>query len=297
MQNINLKLLMIFDEIYKTRSLSKAAENLEMGQPAVSMSVAKFRRHFNDPLFIRTSGGMAPTPHAQELIQPVRQALDLLKMALGHQVVFDPLTSTRMFNLSVTGFGPRIIMPALLKRLRETAPSVRINLTNVSEHTPSWLESGEVDLAVGFLPDLRAGFFRQQLFKERFVCIVDAGHPRIKKRLSMKQFQSEPHLIVAPQGTGHGILERTLDQLAIRRIVGVRIPNFLGIPSTIDNSEFLATVPERFGLVLAQTGRIKVLNLPFPVPGYQVMQHWHERFSRDPGIKWLRTTMSDLFLE
>lgn len=297
MDNVDLKLLTIFQEIYKTRSISQAAENLEMGQPAVSMSLAKFRKHFNDPLFVRTSGGMEPTPHAQELIQPVREALALLKMALGHQTSFDPKTSTRLFKLCMTDVGQRVIMPKLLTRLSEIAPSVRIEVSYVSERTPKGLESGDIDLALGFLPEQDAGFFQQNLFKDKFVCIVNSAHPRIKNKLSLEQFQTESHVTVTKLGTGHGIVEETLAALKIQQKIGLRIPNYLGIPSTIESTDFIATVPLRFALALAGTGNIRLLEPPFKIPEYRVMQHWHERYARDPGVEWLRKVMTDLFRE
>jgi DNA-binding transcriptional LysR family regulator len=293
MDNIDLKLLTIFQEIYKTRSISQAAENLEMGQPAVSMSLAKFRKHFNDPLFVRTSAGMEPTPHAQQLIQPVREALALLKMALGHQTSFDPKTSARMFKLCMTDVGQRVLMPHLLPRLSEIAPSVKIDVSYVSERTSKGLESGDIDLAIGFLPELDAGFFQQKLFTDKFVCVVNGQHPRIKGKLSLEQYQTESHVVITQQGTGHGIVEQTLASLKIHRNIGLRIPNYLGVSSTMESTEFIATVPHRFALALGKN--VRVVELPFKIPEYRVMQHWHERYARDPGIEWLRKVMIDIF--
>ena len=293
MDNVDLKLLTIFQEIYKTRSISQAAENLEMGQPAVSMSLAKFRKHFNDPLFVRTSAGMEPTPHAQELIQPVREALGLLKMALGHQTSFDPKTSARMFRLCMTDVGQRVLIPYLLPRLKEIAPSVKIDVSYVSERTPKLLESGDLDLAIGFLPDLDAGFFQQKLFTDKFVCVVNSNHPRIKDKLTLEQYQTESHVVVTQQGTGHGIVDQTLAALKIHRNVGLRIPNYLGISPTMEITEFLATVPRRFAMAFGK--HIRMVELPFKIPEYRVMQHWHERYARDPGVEWLRQVMIDIF--
>jgi DNA-binding transcriptional LysR family regulator len=298
MDNIDLRLLGIFERIYKTQNISQAAELLDLGQPAVSMGLAKLRAHFQDPLFVRTSRGMEPTPFAQELIEPVRDALALLKTALGHQSKFDPSASNRMFKICMTDVGQRVVMPKLLEQLNAIAPSIGIDLTYVTERAPKMLEAGEVDIAIGFLSNLDAGFFQQRLFNDRFVCIAHIDHPRIRhKKLTLKQFAAETHLVVATQGTGHNVLERRLTSLKIKRRVGLRIPNYLGVASMISNSNYLATVPERFGLALAETGNVRVLQLPFDIPAYSVMQHWHERYSRDLGIKWLRNVIADLFIE
>ena len=295
-KNIDLRLLATVSELHKTRSVSQAAENLEVSQSAVSMSLAKLRRHFNDPLFVRTSSGMEPTPHAIELIKLLERAEGILQTALEHHVVFDAAISDRRFNIYSTDIAQVTLMPKLMKRLAETAPGVRVDLRRISEATPKLLESGEADLAIGFVLPMGAGFCQQRLFEERFVCCVRKDHPRIKHSLSVKQFQEETHLGIATTGTGHGIVEQTLAAKSIRRKVGLTVPSFLGIASIIVNLDYIATLPEQLARHLASAGQIKVLDLPIPIPGYCIMQHWHERYSHDPASRWLRATIAELFV-
>lgn len=298
MDNLDLKNLMVFDEIYRTASISRAAENLDLGQSAVSMVLAKFRKHYNDPLFVRTSEGMQPTRLADDIVGPMRQAMNAMQITLQHRASFDPATTTRMFGISTTDSGQRVVMPQLLAHLKEVAPGVRIDLTYTSADTARQLESGQIDLAIGFLTQLEAGFFQQKLFDERFVCIVSSSHPRLRgNTMTLDEFQSETHLIVATQGTGHTILEQTLEKNQIRRKAGLRIPNFLGTVSNITCTEYLEIVPERFARIVAENNPIKLMELPFSMPSYRVMQHWHERYSRDPAVVWLRNTIADLFRE
>ncbi|SAK99150.1 LysR family transcriptional regulator [Caballeronia pedi] len=298
MDNLDLKNLMVFDEIYRTASISRAADNLDLGQSAVSMILTKFRKHYGDPLFVRTSEGMQPTRLADDIVGPMRQAMNILKATLEHRAHFDAATSTRMFGLCMTDIGQRIVMPRLLEHLRRAAPGVRIDLSYTSEHTARQLESGEIDLAIGFLAQLDAGYFQQKLFDDRFVCIVNRKHPRLRgPAISLDQFQAESHLIVATQGTGHVVVEQTLERNHVHRKVGLRIPNFLGVVSNIASTEYLAIVPERFARIIAEGNQIKVMELPFPVPKYRVMQHWHERYARDPGVVWLRNTIAELLRE
>jgi DNA-binding transcriptional LysR family regulator len=298
MVNLDLKNLIVFDEVYRTASISRAAENLDMGQSAVSMILAKFRKHYGDPLFVRTSDGMQPTRLAQDIVGPIRQAMNALQTTLEHRASFDPHTATRMFRLCMPDVGQCTVMPKLLDHLRTAAPSVRIDLSYPSEVTGRLLESGEVDLAIGFMAQLEAGYFHQKLFDDRFVCIVNRQHPRLRRsRITLEQFQSEWHLIVATQGTGHFVVEQTLERMGIRRKMGLRIPNFLGVVSTIASTEYLAIVPERFARIIANGNPIKVMELPFDVPQYGVMQHWHERYAKDPAVTWLRSTFNTLFRE
>ncbi|MDN4572530.1 LysR family transcriptional regulator [Pandoraea cepalis] len=298
MDNLDLKNLMVFDEVYRTGSISRAAEKLDLGQSAVSMILTKFRKHYGDPLFVRTSEGMQPTRLADEIVGPIRQAMTALKTTLHHRAEFDPKTSDRMFSLCMTDIGQRVMMPRLLKHFGDVAPHIRIDLSYTSEHTARQLESGEIDLAMGFLTNLDPGIYQQQLFTDRFVCIVNREHRRLAgTSLTLEEFERESHLIVATHGTGHVIVEETLERQGIKRRIGLRIPNYLGVVSNIVCTECLAIVPERFARIIAESNPIKVMELPFTVPNYRVMQHWHERYSRDPASVWLRETIGTLFRE
>jgi DNA-binding transcriptional LysR family regulator len=296
-KNIDLKLLAIISELHHTRSVSQAAENLGLSQSAVSMSLAKLRRHFNDPLFVRTSSGMEPTPHASEVIELFKRAEELLQSALGHHVVFQPMASDRVFRLYSTDIAQVTLIPKLMRRLKEVAPSVRVDLRRISEATPRLLESGAADLAVGFIPPMGAGFCQQSLFKEKFVCATRRNHPRIGNTLSLEQFQNEVHLAIATNGTGHGIVERTLEVKGIERRVGLTVPSFLGIASILTSTDYLVVLPGQLADHLSRPGQIKVLRLPFHLPSYVIMQHWHERYTHDPAVRWLRGVMVELFAE
>jgi len=293
--NIDLKLLAVIGELHRTRSVTQAAERLELSQSTISMSLAKLRKHFNDPLFVRTSAGMEPTPHATQLIFMLHQAETLLQSALDHHVVFDPRTSDRVFRLESTDIAQVTLLPKLIQRLMKAAPGVAIHLSRITPDTHKHLESGDLDLAVGFILPMGAGFCQQRLFRDRFVCVARKDHPRVQKALSIKQFEAETHLAVSTSGTAHGIIERTLESQKIRRKVGLRVPSFLGIVSIVVGSDFLVTLPEQLGRHFASAGNLQVLPLPFEVPPYYIMQHWHERYSQDPANRWLRTVMTDLF--
>lgn len=295
MANFDLKLLSVIGELHRTRSVSQAAERLGLSQSAVSMSLAKLRKHFNDPLFVRTSTGMEPTPHASQLIGILSQAEDLLQTAFGRSVVFDARTSERLFHIQSTDIAQVTLIPKLMQHLRKVAPLVRIDLQRIAPSTPKLLESGELDLAVGFILPMGAGFCQQRLFKERFVCAMRSDHPRIGNSLSVKAFEAETHLAVATSGTGHSIVEKVLEAQKIRRRVALTVPSFLGIASIITSSDHLVILPEQLGRHLAAPGNIKVLPLPFDIPTYHIMQHWHERYSQDPANQWLRGMISDLF--
>jgi DNA-binding transcriptional LysR family regulator len=295
--NIDLKLLAIISELHRTRSVSHAAENLQLSQSTISMSLAKLRRHFNDPLFVRTSTGMEPTTHALEVLSLLRKAEGLIQSALEHHVIFDPSTSDRVFRLCSTDIAQFTLLPALMAKMKEVAPAIQVDLVNVSDEMPRLLESGEIDLAVGFIPPLGAGFYQQRLFRDRFVCAVRAGHPRVRSELSLERFQQEIHLTVATSGTGHGIVERTLEAKRIRRRIGLRVPSFLGLAPILTSTDFVAIVPEQLGRFFVGIAKIRLLPLPFNIPPYYILQHWHERYNHDPANVWFRGVLAERFLQ
>ena len=297
MTNIDLRLLTIVNELNKTRSVSQAAENLELSQSAVSMSLARLRKHFKDPLFVRTPDGMEPTPQMTELIELLEKAEGLLETALVHRVAFDPGTSDRTFRLGATDITRVTILPALMRKLQAIARSVGMELQDISDETPRLLHAGRLDLAVGFMPSTGSGFCQQRLFKDRFVCAVRGNHPRIDESLSLEQFETEAHVVLTTPGSGMEIVEKALETNRIRRKVRLRVPGCFGISSMITGADCLAIVPEQLGKLIASGGRVKLMPVPFPLPPYYVVQHWHERYTHDPASKWLRGLLAELFME
>lgn len=293
------RLLSVFDEIYKTRSVSRAAEALGLGQPAVSIALGKLRQHFGDPLFVRTSGGMDPTPLAEELWGPIRTALDALGEALGRRSAFDATSSERRFRICMTDISQMVILPRLWSPLRTAAPSVRIEalpLANAGQ-TAQLLESGAADLAIGFMPHLDAGFYQQVLFRQHYVVLASADHSRVRSGLDLAQFQTEEHVAFTTAGTGHQIIDQELARQGIRRRVALTIPNFVGAAFAIERTDLLMVIPRRLGELLRGRGEFSIFPLPFPMPDYAVKQYWHERYHHDPGSRWLRALISHVVAE
>ena len=294
--NFDFRLLAIIKELHRTRSVSQVAERLELTQSAISMSLAKLRRYFDDPLFVRTSQGMEPTPRAIQIIRILGQAENLLLTAFDQSVLFCPQTSERVFRIQSTDTAQVTLAPTLMLHLREAAPSIRIDLQRIGPDTPKLLESGELDLAIGFLPPMGAGYCHQRLFNERFVCATRMGHPRIGETLTFEEFEAETHLAVTTLGPGHGAVEKMLELKKVHRRVALEVPSFLGIAPILESNDYLVILPEQLAQHLTASGAIRVFPLPLEIPSYPVMQHWHERYSQDASNRWLRSVMANLFL-
>ena len=293
----DLELLAIFDEIYKTGNVTRAAANLGLPQSTVSLGLGRLRSHFNDRLFSRTARGMVPTPRAQNAIGDVRRAMQALQHALADQPVFDPAGSAREFRVCMTDISEIVLLPRLLNHLREIGPGIRLEISKISQDSPAELADGSVDLAVGFMPHLEAGFYQQVLFDQSFVCLASASHPRVRDTLSRDMLRQESHIRVLSSGTGHAIVDKVLVAEGIERRIALKLPSFLGVARIVAQTELLAIVPYRYASEVAESEAVRLLPVPVALPGFQVKQHWHERYHADMSNRWLRQTVADLFLE
>lgn len=296
--DVDLNLLRVFDAILRGRGVTAAAARLGLSQPAVSNALARLRTVFGDTLFVRTTSGMAPTPFASQLDEPVRQALTLIESALTHGAAFEPVTSNRVFRFYMSDLGEISFLPPLVERVRRLATQVHLEASALAlDEIPDALASGALDLAVGFLPGLAAPVRRRRLFRDDYVCLMRADHPRIKKRLTRRLFEEASHALVSSTGSGHRVIEEALERHGLTRRIALRVPHFTVVPMVLERTDLLLTLPSRAARVFEQGGRFKSLPPPVPIPPADVGVHWHERFDRDPGNRWLRELILELFAE
>jgi DNA-binding transcriptional LysR family regulator len=297
MAKLDLEWLSVFDEIYKTASVSRAAERLGIAQATASIALNKLRLHFGDRLFSRTALGMQPTPFASVIHPELRNVLTTLERTRAPRARFDPTTAAREFTVCLTDISEVVLMPTLLNRLRQVANKATIVTEKISTDSPQRLASGDVDLAVGFMPHLEAGFYQQTLFAQNFVCLAAKSHPRIGDKLTVEKFQAESHIVVTTSGTGHAIVDKTIAARGIKRNIALSTASYLGVARIVAQTELLVIVPERLGNTFASQENIKLMAPPFKLPSFAVKQHWHERFHADPGSIWLRRTFAELFAD
>lgn len=293
---LDVKFLLLFELLYTTGRLNRAADELGQSHPTVSIWLAQMREILHDPLFVRTPTGMQPTPRADALIPKVRSALESIRSISDTPPEFDPGSSTRAFRICMTDASLVTILPILLGHLRMVAPDVEVEALRISPDTPGFLQSGQADLAVGLLPNLESGYYQQALFKQEWVCLANPKHSRICKSLSLDAYKNESHIGLV-YGTGEQLLEAALKRHRVNRRVTVKMPTFLGLPAIILGSELIATVPSLIGGTLARVNGLNVFPCPLPVKSFVVKQHWHERYHHDPGNRWLREVCSSLFTD
>jgi DNA-binding transcriptional LysR family regulator len=269
--------------------VTRASEAVGLSQSSVSVVLAQLREHYGDPLFVRTSGGMQPTPRAELLMPMLRQALQLLDQSLVRAVEFNPAEITRSFRICMTDVGQMTLLPRLLSKVHQLAPNISLDVSNLSHETARQLETGEVDLAMGFTVDIKAGFYQQKLFDEGFACIVARDHPRIGDRMTLAQMKQEKHVKVMLSATAHSIVDVLLERKGLHRVFAINTPTFLSLGRMVANSTLVAIVPLRLGAIFAAEGKVKIVSLPVTFPSYSVKQYWHDRYHRDPGNVWLRS--------
>ena len=292
---LDLEWIGVFVEVYRTGNVSRAAERLGIAQATASIVLGKLRTHFGDRLFARTPRGMEPTPRAQSLYPELATILERLEALRVEGRSFEPSTARRRFRIAMTDISEVVLLPTLFARLRQDAPGVEIDTEPSDESTARRLEAAEVDLAVGFLPQLETGFHEQTLFVQDFVCLASTRHPRLGDRLSRRALESEAHVTVPLPGTGHSIVDRALARHGIERQVALRVRTFLGAARIVAATELLAIVPRRLSEVMTDHEGVRRFELPVALPGYSVKQHWHERLHGDPAHAWLRRTVAQLF--
>ncbi len=294
MAKLDLDWLQLFVELYRTQSVSRAAERLGIAQASASISLNKLRAHFGDPLFSRTSRGMEPTPHAQALYPELLDIVERLDRARGAVARFDAATAQRSFRICMTDISEVVLLPSLMNRVRQVAPGIVIEAEKIGADSQRRLEAGDVDLAVGFMPQLEAGFYQQTLFQQNFVCLVAKTHPRIGDKLTRRAFTAEAHILVGTSGTGHAIVDKVLHKAGVKRHVALHLPSYLGVARIVAQTELLVIVPRLLGETLALQEPVRLLAPPVALPSYAVKQHWHERFNRDAGNAWLRRCVAEL---
>lgn len=290
-----LKLLLLFDRLYETRSVTRAAEQLGQSQPTVSIWLARLREQLRDPLFVRTPRGMQPTPRADALIGQAREVIEALRRLSAWEPEFVPATAQRRFRICMTDASHITLLPQLLAHVRALAPLVRLEAARIDTHTASALESGAADLAVGYAPWLESGIYQQTLFAQDWVCLANASHPRIGRTLGLRRYQHEAHISIAA-GTGQQLLETALAQHRVQRRVQLELPGFLGLGPIVSSTDLIVTLPRHIGETLAHLNALRVYPCPVQVPPFDVKQHWHARYHQDAGNRWFRGVMASLFM-
>ena len=286
---LDLNLLRGFDAIATHQSVTRAGEAVGLTQPAMSNALARLRLAFGDALFVRTPAGMRPTPRATAIASGVREAMGLIEASLGASPRFDPAVTDRLFRFSTSDLGETMFLPPVIAALRREAPGVRIETRPVPlDSIAEALEVGEIDLAMGSLEGLKRGVRERALFREPYLMVMRAGHPKAARRITSRGLHDLEYVIVAPAETAHRKVDAALGRLGLVSRVAVRMPHFMAIPGILENSDLVAVVPEMLADLFCRDGRLLSQAFPAPLGQLLIRVFWHQRFEEDAANRWMR---------
>jgi DNA-binding transcriptional LysR family regulator len=296
--DVELRHLRAFEALLRERNLTRAADALGVAQPALSKTLAKLRRYFGDPLFVRSGNRMEPTTKAVELAGSVRTLLDDAVMLTAQHRPFDPAESQRQFTLSVVDAGLARLLPRLLAHLEQHAPAVRLRIVPIElEGLEAALEAGHIDFSLGAFSSLSKRIRRQPLWPIGYVSVVRRDHPRLGAKPSLESFVAERHILVSTVGTGHSQqrVERALEHALPPSRIVCRVSTFLAAAFTVSRTDLVATLPDAMVAELAGGLDLRPFATPLRLPRMETALLWHERFHRDPGNQWLRAAFAQVF--
>jgi len=295
--DIDLNLLRVFDAVYRVSSVSRAADLLGLTQPATSQGLTRLRLLVKDALFVRAPGGVAPTPRAERLAVAVQSALATLELALNEAEQFYPAQSAKVFRIHMSDIGEARFLPDLMVALRRLAPGVRIETSPLcsSDIAPA-LDSGQIDFAFGFLPAVK-DTQRLQLLKDRYIVLLREGHPFIKRRRRGQSLLDALRQLELVAVRTHSDTLRILQMLQIEDRLRLTTEHFMVLTSIVKATDLAVVMPRNIAQIFAADGGYAIIEPPFPLRDFTVSLHWSKRFEADPGNRWLRGVIEDLFRE
>ena len=299
-RTLDLNLLRVFDEVMAERSLTRAARNLSLTQPAVSNALRRLRDALGDELVRRSGQGMEPTPRALVLWPAVREALHQLQHSLAPSS-FEPAEADDTFVLAMADATAAALIPGLVDIVETEAPGISLRVVPLSTRDPrKLLEDESVDLAIGFFPamvaDLTAraqvgksvAFMHQRLYDGPYVCVMRSAHPLAPGPFTLNRFCAARHLLVSFSGRPYGFIDESLAQLKRDRRVVLTVNQFFTAGRVVANSNLLTVLPKHFVSVTGIADELVQRDLPFAVPAVHVDAVWHRRMEHSPAHAWLR---------
>lgn len=297
LKDIDLNLLVIFRQLLQERRVSAVAANLGLSQPTVSNALNRLRQQLNDDLFLRTSTGMEPTAYAMQLAEPIGYALASIHETLNQRTRFDPSNSRRKFIIGMNDIGEIYFLPRLMEILSEVAPGISIStIRTTGSNLAEDMEAGRIDIAIGWLPHLKSGFFQRRLFVQEYVCMYRRWHALDRESpLSKEDFESAEHVVVSAAGTGHATVDGSIERLGIKRNAVLTVPHFVAVGHILAATNMIATVPERFARQCVEPFNLRYAAVPLKLPEIGINLFWHSRFHKESGNQWLRGLIFDHF--
>lgn len=291
-KNIDLNLFIIFEVVYREGSITRAADFLNLSQPAVSHALGRLRDRLQDPLFIRRGNEMVPTPRAKALVQPVREALEGLQSCLGEQRSFEPANARRTFVLGLRDGMEACVLPPLMQLLAREAPGIDVQSVTVARRdTAAELSAGRLDLAMDIPLPVPADICQHPLGNTPLVVVHRRQHPLARASLTLNQYLAASHVLVSSRRRGPGLEDFGLAQAGHRRHISLRCQHYQSALHVIAVTDLLLTLPDMLATQLVDRQLLSVRKLPTSLPPMGMHLYWHQDLSPEPGHRWLRALL------
>ncbi|MFZ0800162.1 MAG: LysR family transcriptional regulator [Terriglobales bacterium] len=294
LSQVDLNLFVVLEAIYREGNITRAGQQLNLTQPAISHALKRLRDLLQDPLFVRQGPHMVPTPFTRNMIEQVRQALQILEVNLSQSRNFVPEHTRRNFHLSLWEYAEALILPSLLRRLTRAAPGMSITSSRVKRRDlETELASGSVDLAIDIPMTTSDRTRHKWLLNEPFVVMARQGHPAIGDKVDLDTYLAQRHIQVSSRRQGPSLIDIELSRRGLRRQVFLRSQHNLTACMVVSKTDMLLTLPERHAQLLntgvVNTGLMnQVHSFPLPAPRLEAHLYWHESVENDPANRWLR---------
>ena len=308
--NLDLNLLRAFDAVFEEGGVTRAGARLGLTQSAVSHALNRLRYILGDELFVRGPGGMQPTPRALAIGPQVHLALEQLMSALA-TADFDPAVSERRFTVAAAPYACMVFVPPLVVQVSREAPNVGLQIVETPADLAERLDSGGLDFAIGAFESVSQRFARDPLLSETMVWVVRADHPLANRLRTLEDLAAIPHVTVADRfGAGGGraqdpiirrsaatdsnALEAAMAVRGLRRRVGVTVADTASATAVVARSDMAALIPRRLAVLAAESGRLRVVDLPYESPAVEVQLVYRRDRLSDPSTTWMREQLTAL---
>jgi DNA-binding transcriptional LysR family regulator len=293
-----LDFMLVIEAILECKTITKAAQKLGVSQSALSHTLVGLRERFRDPLFVRVGAQMQPTPLVSSFADPLQRSLSIIRNEVLTTARFDPATSQRAFKVCVNEVGAFIMVPKIVRLLRKKAPYASIAPLDIPrEQISGALEAGQVDLAIGYYPELKESIYQQALFSRTYVGVVRKQHPLIGESVTEKQFCDTPLIRSTSLVAINRWLERYLNRSGRTQRIALETPYVMALAAIVAETDWIAFIPDELVTPFSRLSAIRPVDLPFQLPRLQIKQHWHRRYKEDEANRFLRQVVYDALHE
>jgi len=287
-KNFDLNLLRSFDALMRERNVSRAAERMCLSQPAMSNALNRLRDLLDDPLLVRTSRGMQPTPKALAIEESIHSALMSIELSIGSETAFAPHTSQQVFHVATTDYVELAFLPGLIVHLNKVAPAIQLEVHSLGPDVPELeLEEGIYDFAIGRYIEVPSRLSSEFWRSEQLVCLVRDKHPIIEEQISIEQFMSIKQIWVNG-GQRTGVVDQWLKEHQLSRNVVHTTPSFLVAPNLVSQSDMLVVTPMAIAQHYVTYLPLKIVPLPMPLDSLDLKILWHPYHAGTPAHHWFR---------